>query len=448
MQNFSDLGIQIPQILLPGASIDLSRWAVIAVDQFTSQPEYWQNVEKLVGDAPSTFNMVLPEIYLGKQGEQQRIARCNAAMEAYLAGGYLVLHQGMLLVERSCSGRNRHGILLALDLEKYDYHPGSKTLIRASEQTILDRIPPRRKIRQKAALEIPHILVLIDDPGRTVIEPLAAAKNRLKSLYDFELMLGGGHLRGYLVDDEADVRSTAAALEKLANPHDFASRHNLPVQEPVLLFAVGDGNHSLATAKSIWEDLKADAGSHHPARYALVEVVNIHDEGLLFEPIHRILFHIKEDVVTALQDYFGDRICFLPWQDRRQSRLDSLENAGQIVWLETADEHLGILFSGLKDGLALAALQSFLDDFLRSGAAGGIDYVHGEEIVSRLGTQPGNAGFFLPPMGKDSLFPAIIRNGVLPRKAFSMGEAREKRYYLECRQISAKDALGSRSCDE
>ncbi len=175
-----------------------------------------------------------------------------------------------------------------------------------------------------------------------------------------------------------------------------------------------------------------------------MEVVNIHDEGLLFEPIHRILFHIKEDVLAALKDYFGDRIRFLPWQDRRMSRPDSPENEGQIVWLETAQEHLGILFSGLQDGLAVAALQSFLDDFLGRGAAEGIDYVHGEEIVARLGIQPGNAGFFLPPMGKNCLFQAIIRDGMLPRKAFSMGEAREKRYYLECRQISTSDALVSR----
>ncbi len=264
MKNLADLGIHIPQILLPGVSLDLSRWAVIAVDQFTSQPEYWQKVEQFVGNAPSTLNMVLPEIYLGKPGEEQRIARCNAAMQEYLSRGYLDMHEGMLLVERFCSGRNRHGILLALDLEKYDYRPGSKTLIRASEQTILERIPPRRKIRQNAALEIPHILVLIDDPGRTVIEPLAAAKNRLKSLYDFELMLGGGHLRGYLVDDEADIRSTAAAFEKLANPGDFAARHNLAGQEPVLLFAVGDGNHSLATAKSIWEDIKGGCRPQSP----------------------------------------------------------------------------------------------------------------------------------------------------------------------------------------
>ena len=206
MQNFPDLGIRVPQVLLPKASLDYSRWAVIAVDQFTSQPDYWQKVDDFVGNAPSTLNMVLPEIYLGKPGEEQRIARCNAAMQEYLTRGYLEPHDGMVLVERVFSGRTRHGILLALDLEKYDYHPGSKTLIRASEQTILERIPPRRKIRQQAALEIPHILVLIDDPGRTVIEPLAAAKNRLKSLYDFELMLGGGHLRGYLVNDEAGIR--------------------------------------------------------------------------------------------------------------------------------------------------------------------------------------------------------------------------------------------------
>ena len=436
MKNCAHLALQIPEILLPRASLDLSRWAVIAVDQFTSQPEYWQKVEGLVGKAPSTLNMVLPEIYLGKAGEEERIIRCKAAMQDYLSKGYFDLVEGMLLVERFFSGRSRYGILLALDLEKYDYRPGSKTLIRASEQTILERIPPRRKIRQQAALEIPHILVLIDDPGRTVIEPLAAAKNRLKSLYDFELMLDGGHLRGYLVDDDLDIRSTSAALENLANPRDFAARYNLAEQEPVLLFAVGDGNHSLATAKSIWEDLKADVGPNHPSRYALVEVVNIHDQGLFFEPIHRIMFNMKEDVITALKDYFGETICFLPWQDLSGGLLDSFEHTGQIVQLVTANEHLGILFTGKQEALAAAALQGFLDDFLERGAAERFDYVHGEEVVARLGTQPGNAGFYLPPMQKNSLFQAIIRDGALPRKAFSMGEAREKRYYLECRQIS------------
>ena len=233
--------------------------------------------------------------------------------------------------------------------------------------------------------------------------------------------------------------SMADALEKLANPDDFAARHNLAEREPALLFAVGDGNHSLATARSIWEDLKAHAGPNHPSRYALVEVVNIHDEGLLFEPIHRILFNIKEDVVTALKDYFGDRVCFLPWQDRRRSGPDSIEDAGQVVWLESAALQIGILFTGLQNGLAVSALQPFLDDFLRRGSAESIDYVHGEEIVARLGTQNGNAGFYLPPLGKNSFFQTIIRDGVLPRKAFSMGEAREKRYYLECRQISTGD---------
>ncbi len=305
MKNYPHIAIQVPQILLPKAGTDLTKWAVIACDQFTSEPEYWRQVEQIVGDAPSTYNLVLPEVFLGTPQETARIQATRQAMQNYLNENLLQARDGFVLVERTMGGKTRRGLMLALDLEQYDFTPGSQSLIRATEGTILERLPPRIKIRQGAPLELPHILVLIDDPHCTVIEPLLEKRNALQPLYDFELMLGSGHLAGWLVAQPDLQAQVTGALAKLADPLDFSSRYGVDAGSGVLLFAMGDGNHSLATAKAIWEKMRAQAGPDHPSRYALVEIENVHDDGLSFEPIHRVLFDVKEDLQAAMQRHFG-----------------------------------------------------------------------------------------------------------------------------------------------
>src|SRR5215208_3307813 len=311
MKIINDIGIQIPQVYLPKKGTELTKWAVIACDQFTSQPEYWNEVEKIVGDAPSTLNLTFPEVYLeqaGKAGEG-RISNIQASMRRYMDEGILEPRDGLIYVERTVAGKTRKGIVLCLDLEAYDYNKGSSSLIRATEGTIVDRLPPRMKIREGALLELPHILVLIDDPNRTVIEPLGAAK--LEKVYDFDLMLESGHLTGYAVNEDFENK-VVEALRGLANPDTFAAKYSIDKNQPVLLFAMGDGNHSLATAKAIWEKMKPQVGMDHPARYALVEIENVHDEGLAFEPIHRVLFGLKKDLFAELEKTFGANFSYKP----------------------------------------------------------------------------------------------------------------------------------------
>ncbi|MDR3576257.1 MAG: DUF1015 domain-containing protein [Anaerolineaceae bacterium] len=438
MKTFPDIGVQIPQILLPHAGLDLQKWAVIACDQFTSEPEYWENVCQLVGDAPSTYNLVLPEVYLGKPEEAARVNSTQHAMQKYVQDNLLVPNDGMILVERSVDGKTRRGLMLALDLECYDYNKGSQTLVRATEGTILDRLPPRMKIRQGALLELPHILVLIDDPERTVIEPILSVKDRLEPLYDFELMLGSGHLRGYRVNTADLEQQVIRALEKLADPQDFARRYDVGADKGVLLFAMGDGNHSLATAKAIWEKIKPQVGLNHPARYALVEIENVHDQGLDFEPIHRVLFELKEDFRTALQRFYGNNLQYETCQSEAEmvARVSKQAEHGQSVGVISAEGFGIATIVNPPTNLPVGSLQVFLDNLLKQAGAGKIDYVHGQDVVVRLGSQPGNVGFFLPAMPKHDLFKTVILDGALPRKTFSMGEAREKRFYMEARRIA------------
>lgn len=292
MKTYTDIGIQIPQVYLPRKGTDLTKWAVIACDQFTSQPEYWRDVEKIVGDAPSTYNLIFPEVFLEKPGAEERIKVIQEKMRQYLKNNILESQEGLIYIERSVGGRTRRGLMLCLDLEHYDFTKGSTSLIRATEGTIVERLPPRMKIRTGAELELPHILVLIDDPEQTVIEPLQKSKSGMSKIYDFELMLGSGHLTGYAVPGMLETQ-VVASLRKLAQPEIFANKYGVGLDNPVLLFAMGDGNHSLATAKAVWEGLKPEVGLDHPARYALVELENVHDEGLVFEPIHRVVFGLK-----------------------------------------------------------------------------------------------------------------------------------------------------------
>lgn len=437
MKNSPHIGIQIPDILLPKPGVDLQKWAVIACDQFTSEPEYWQQVAELVGDSPSTLHMILPEVFLGTEEETRRIQSTQQTMHRYLSEGLFERREGFILVERTAGGKTRHGIMLALDLEQYDFNKGSQSLIRATEGTILERLPPRIRIRQGAPLELPHIIVLIDDPQGTVIEPLVEKKHQLGKLYDFELMLGSGHLTGYLVNDPELEKRVVQGFERLTDPQHFAEKYNISPSENVLLFAVGDGNHSLATAKSIWEQIKSQVGMDHPARYALVEIENVHDRGLEFEPIHRVLFNVKSDLQAALKAHFGDRYRFVHCNSVAEMTEKVEQTAGsEHVFGIITSQGAGIAYvNHPATNLPVGTLQSFLDEWLKQGGAEKIDYVHGEETTVRLGSQPGNAGFYLPAMPKSDLFKTVVLDGALPRKTFSMGEAREKRFYMECRKI-------------
>ena len=436
-RTYDRIGVQIPQVLLPRTGIDLERWAVIACDQFTAEPHYWQEVQQAVGAAPSTLNLIFPEVYLDQPGAPKRIAAIGRTMQDYLQADVVVPHDGMVYVERSVAGKTRHGVVMCLDLECYDYQAGSASLIRATEGTIVDRLPPRIKIRESAALELPHILVLIDDPDHTVIAPLTAAKTGFEPLYDFELMQGGGHLAGFAVTGQAEQRMVQA-LRALARPDHFAARYGVGPERPVLLFAMGDGNHSLATAKAIWERNKPLLGPDHPSRFALVEVENVHDQALAFEAIHRLLFGLKKNLLPELKRAFGSNFNYteVASAEAMRARVDSAGSTRHAIGWMGGGQTFGVLEIDQPEfNLPVGSLQDFLDKFLQDGGAETMDYVHGADVLERLALQTGNAGFYLAGMHKSDLFKTVILEGALPRKTFSLGQAREKRYYMEARKI-------------
>ena len=377
-------------------------------------------------------------MHLEKPGEEERIKNIQVTMKKYMDEGILQPHDGLVYVERTVSGKTRKGVVLCLDLEAYNYNKGSSSLIRATEGTIVDRLPPRIKVRQGAAMELPHILVLIDDPHHTVIEPLSAAKSKLEKLYDFDLMLDSGHLAGYAVNDEYENK-VVAALRDLAKPETFAAKYGIGKDEPVLLFAMGDGNHSLATAKAIWEKMKPQVGMDHPSRYALVEIENVHDDGLEFEPIHRVLFNLKKDLFAELKKTFGENFTYTEVANGEEmiQKVDSAGDEKQAIGLVGGGKRFGVIeIAHPSSNLAVGTIQAFIDTFMKDGGAEKIDYVHGEDVVERLALQSPNAGFYLAGMHKSELFKTVIVDGALPRKTFSMGEAREKRFYVEARKIS------------
>lgn len=444
--NFNSIALQVPSILLPHKAADLKKWAVVACDQYTSQLDYWKQVEQFVGDSPSTLKLTLPEVYLEWPDVDERIAAINKEMAGYLSRGILEAQApGFMLVERTISGgKKRRGLVAALDLEHYDYSLDATTLIRATEGTIVDRLPPRIKVREHAPIELPHIMVLIDDPERTVIEPLF--KKELPEAYDSDLMMGGGHIRGRLVARPEDITQTAQALQRLASVDAFNKRYGVSGR-PVLLYALGDGNHSFATARVIWENLKKAAHDpaavmQHPARYALVELVNIHDEGLEFEPIFRVLFNADfQDMLARMESWYRSRGSAFSWHAASgradmKARAAALYRPGLHIIPFVAGETMGLLCVD-KPSLTLevATLQSFLDAYLLEKPELKIDYIHGAEVLMELGSQQGAIGFALPVLSKFDFFRTVILDGALPRKTFSMGEAHEKRFYLECRKI-------------
>ena len=409
-------------ILLPNTDkTSFERWAVVACDQFTSEVEYWHKAEAAVGDAPSTLNMILPEVYL--EETEDRIPKINETMDKYAAELLVEYPDSMIYVERTQSdGSVRRGVVMAVDLEAYDYKKGADSLIRATEATVVERIPPRVAIRRNASLELPHIMMLIDDPDRTVIEPLEMGKCG-KVVYDFELMLDGGHIKGAIIDKEHKQKLSEALCE-LVTPENMEKKYGSKDLAP-LLFAVGDGNHSLASAKAAYAEIKkklGDGAKDHPARYALVEVVNIHDEALKFEPIYRIVEDINFDgLLYELKDY--------------SVALSGSAEKQSIKVVVNGKVRGEIVIDYPEQQLAVGTLQTFLDYYLNIHPAAKIDYIHGEGSVKELTKKPNTVGFIFDGMEKSQLFKTVIFDGALPRKTFSMGHAVDKRYYLECRKI-------------
>ncbi len=419
---FDGLGFYPADILIPKAGTDLTRWSVVACDQYTSQPDYWQRVERYVGDAPSSLRLILPENRLHTDHVHQDIQAINQAMERYQAEGlFQCLPDSLIYVERTQgNGVVRKGLVGMVDLEEYNYTPGATGLIRATEGTVLSRIPPRVDVRRNASLELPHVMLLIDDRERAVIEPLAGQSGEMEPLYDFDLMEGSGHLTGWRLTP-AQMEDVAAGLRTLTDPERFSNQYRVK-DKPVLLFAVGDGNHSLATAKTTYELLKREnPAAAELARYALAEVVNLHDAALEFEPIHRVVFGVNPEAA-----------------------LESLLAAYPGAYLGRGEGHLLRYVYGDTEGtitvphptaqMTVGTLQGWLDSYLEQHG-GTVDYIHGEDVTRTLAKQPGCLGFLLPPMSKNELFRTVICDGVLPRKTFSMGEACDKRFYLEARKI-------------
>lgn len=424
-KNFEKLGFYPADILLPAAGVDMTKWAVVACDQFTSQPEYWQAVEAAVGDAPSALRLILPEAQLHNPDVDSHIRRINTTMETYWKHGmFRTLENTLLYIERTQSnGKVRHGLIGMVDLEQYDFSPGNGALIRATEGTVLSRIPPRVRVRRDAAIELPHVMLLIDNPEKTVIEPLAAQNTAMEQVYDFDLQQGGGHLTGWKLT-ETQMDAVADALSDLCTSAEMEKKYGVHGAAP-FLFAVGDGNHSLATAKQCYEDLKKRTPESQwlslPARYALVEVVNNHDDALEFEPIHRVLFGVEPaEVLEAFKAFYP-------------GAHEGPGDGHTIAY--TYEDHVGfVTVPEPRVQLAAGTLQDFLDAYLKDHG-GEIDYVHGGEVADELGGRPGNIAFRLPAMRKDQLFKTVMADGVLPRKTFSMGRAQDKRYYVEARKI-------------
>lgn len=439
MQMATAAGFRLPSLCLPRPGIDLSTWAVVACDQYTAEPAYWQAVADAVGDAPSTLHLVFPEVHLGAADAAARIARIQDTMRRYLAQGLLRDHAGAVLVERTVSGATRRGLMLEIDLEHYDHAATSTSLVRPTEGTIVERLAPRIAVRSGAELELPHVLVLIDDPGCTVIEPIAAARDTRSPLYAAELMLGGGHVAGHAVPDAA-MAQALRALQALGEPQAFEARYGVPAGTSPMRFAVGDGNHSLATAKAIWERQKATVGPAHPSRWALVEVENIHDPALVFAPIHRLLFGVRADLRAALAQAFGARLrCTdMPSAAAMRAALQGLDGPRQAAGLVGPGARCSVIeITDPPSTLAVGTLQPVIDSFVAQGGAAAIDYVHGDDVLERLAQQPGHVGVHLPTVAKGALLKRVVHEGPLPRKTFSMGEAHEKRYYVEARRIRA-----------
>lgn len=431
-------------MLFPAEHIDLNKWAVVACDQYTSQPDYWNQVENHVGDSPSALRLVFPEVYVEDNDADDRTKAIHAAMRSYADSPEVMrtLQPGFVLVKRTlANGKKRNGLVVALDLEHYDYNAGAQTLIRTTEGTIMNRLPTRIEVRKESAMEIPHIMVLIDDPDRTVIEPLF--DKGFDKLYDFDMMMNSGHIEGYHITNPDDLSEISEKLEWLMDEETFNGRYGIEGHNP-FLYAMGDGNHSFAAAKVIWEELKEQAEDkeaimNHPARYGLVELVNIHDSSLEFEPIHRVAFNVDaEDLLNAMEQHFshaGFSAVRFDSKEKMQQHLDSIGRSGHAIPFLIGNQYGVAHIANPSQNVEAATFHAFLDTYLEQHPEVTIDYIHGDDVVDELGSKPGNMGFYLPPIEKGNFFKTLVVDSAFPRKTFSMGEADDKRFYLESRMI-------------
>ena len=408
-------------ILIP-KDADMYKWCVVACDQYTSEPDYWNEVKTIVGDEPSTLNLTLPEIYLEDEDVEDKIKKINENMKEYLDKDLFTEYtDSMIYLERrQDDGKVREGLMGIVDLEDYSYEKGSQTLIRATEKTVIERIPPRMKVRENALLELPHIMILIDDPECEIIENLKNEVSDSDVVYDTDLMLKGGHVKGYKLSDES-INGVISKLENLAEVSNFEEKYGVS-DKGVLLFAMGDGNHSLATAKACYEKVKEELGEealNSPARYALVELVNLHSSALEFEAIHRVVFDVDvEDFINSLNEYYEI----------------NEEGNGQKFELITKDMDKVLYISNPKSNIAVGSVQMFIDEYLENHS-GKVDYIHGDDTTKDMASKEGNVGIIFDAMSKGDLFKTVILDGALPRKTFSMGHAHDKRFYLESRKI-------------
>ncbi len=408
--NKNNLPFKPTNIMVPTENHE--KWSVIACDQYTSDMRYWNELEESIGKAKSALHIVLPEIYLEEGDVEKRIEKINDTMNQYLKEHVLSTYEDALIyIERTLpDGTVRCGILGAVDLEEYDFNPEKSPMVRATEETVLERIPPRVEIRKNAALEVSHVMLLIDDVKQTVIED--CVNDKKTNIYDFQLSMGGGSMKGFVLSDEAKER-VFDALAALGGE-----------KEKPFLFAVGDGNHSLATAKTCYEQNRTELN-----RYALAEIVNIHSPALCFEPIYRILMQV--DVEKLLVEL--ESVCVEEKDTQKYTQKDTQEDTHEIMYY--TEEKSGTLRMKKTSTLAVGTLQNFLDKYIEANPTVKIDYIHGIEEVRELANQENSIGFVFDGMDKSELFPAVSSDGALPRKTFSMGEARSKRYYMECRRI-------------
>ncbi len=443
MKKIEDYGLRVPEILLP-KNIDVKSWSVIACDQYTQDLDYWKKAETVAGGKPSTLNLILPEVYLNSPDKPARIEKIRETMKSYLAEGVFDSPRNcMIYIERKTAfGRMRRGLITQIDLETYEWKPFSTANIRATEATIVERIPPRMEIRRGAPLELPHIMLLVDDKADDLIGGTGKLVKGKKPVYDGELMCNGGSITGWAVESSDEIACVTEAVSKIAESKRSSDGSTF-------LFAVGDGNHSLATAKAVWDEYKekliAEGASEAelldcPVRYALVEIVNIYDSGLTFEPIHRVIFDCDvKSLILYLADKLGGSVSEIAGASELEAAVKASTASFGFAYKLDGKQKYVLLKTEIKE-LAVARLQPEIDSFLKSstkldGKAPEIDYIHGSDEVLKLGERENAVGILLPPIAKDSFFETISGRGPLPRKSFSMGEADEKRFYLECRRL-------------
>jgi len=429
MNRAENVGIMFPEILVPDVKTNLKKWAVIACDQFTSNVEYWTKTEKIVGGAPSTLHIIVPEAFIKSDDLDERISHAKSTMAAYIEEGVLVrLPKGVILVERDTGYRTRVGLVLAVDLEKYDSDGSKNPLIRATEQTVPERIPVRLRLREGAVLECPHTILLMDDLKNTVIGPVYEARKNFARVYDTPLMQEGGNLRGWFIDDEEVLDGIVAALEKLKSKSKSG-----------MIFAVGDGNHSISCAKAVWEKTKEGLTPEqietHPLRYALVEIVNLYDNGISMEPIHRVLFGVEPPVaLRILVSILNEMGAEARMMYTRGTRMLPKEGQ-QVLFFESKMSKGRIEISKPPHKLLAVTLSHAFDRLMKELPRAEMDYIHGEEEFHALTNGHSTLGFLMEPIAKEDLFGLVSEYGVLPKKSFSIGMPEEKRYYYECRLL-------------